>query len=776
MASLRAVVLAVVGVGAAAQGGVEPILDRVRAQFLWPAADAVPAVVAAARGFVSTLNASCLWPDINYFDQDRANWLAVTHLSRAYTIAQAATVPGSPAFDDPHLLNATACAVTTWLEGKTFPNTNPNWWYGFIGVPLQTSSIFAMQGLNRTSPAAAAAFIQESYKAAWWVNQWGGGANLIWMATVEIMRGAASGNMTALNEGFGAIWSNAVAGNVTSNWQGVVADNSYHFHGTLIMNSAYGVEWLSSLLSFWVVGAGTQWAMDPSRVALLARFIAEGNAQLSFGGRWDWGTQGRGIDRPGMDFSWGLPTPVIRALAAAPGAAPWTSQLLAFADAVDGAPAPGSLVGTKYFWTSDFLTHHRPGWGAALHMHGNNGVWTVETSECDNGECLLCEHTADGVLNLYASDGADAAPSAYAGIFPLLDWNAINGITVEHSTPVDVCGASNTWPTNFTKFVGGCADAGGSGVAAMDTATHATTVQRAWFFFDAAIVATASNLTNQAVDSGRPPADVWTTLVSRLLPQPAADPVTGPVAVGFANGTVVPALPDGDHSWPADAVAWVAAGGVGVWPGVPPAGVNPATGPLPSAPTLVLSVGNRSVPWDAIGPYPGTASGRLLTIALDHGAALPPPPAPGGATGAGYAYVLTANVTPAAMPALTASAAGAACVTATGAVHGAAAADGSVTAAVFWAPGGGSYSCAATGMALSSPGAGLFLVRRGAGGAVTVTASHPNRLGGALTVTVTGAVAGAGCAPGPAPGTTTFTVPLPTDGNYLGSPVNVTCA
>lgn len=84
-----------------------------------------------------------------------------------------------------------------------------------------------MLGLNRTTPSEQATLIERSYDSAWWVNPYGGGANLVWMAQVEIMRGAATGNVTALNQAFNVMWANCVLGNVTANWQGIVADSSY---------------------------------------------------------------------------------------------------------------------------------------------------------------------------------------------------------------------------------------------------------------------------------------------------------------------------------------------------------------------------------------------------------------------------------------------------------------------------------------------------------------------------------------------------------------------
>ena len=41
-----------------------------------------------------------------------------------------------------------------------------------------------MLGANRTSAAEQRALIDFSYDAAYWVNPWGGGANVVWMVQV----------------------------------------------------------------------------------------------------------------------------------------------------------------------------------------------------------------------------------------------------------------------------------------------------------------------------------------------------------------------------------------------------------------------------------------------------------------------------------------------------------------------------------------------------------------------------------------------------------------
>ena len=381
------------------------------------------------------------------------------------------------------------------------------------------------------------------------------------------------------------------------------------------------------------------------------------------------------------------------------------------------------------------------------------------------------------MLNVFSHSEPTAVADPYYQIFPLLDWHEINGVTAEHDTPIPKCGdaTQGTWPITYTAFVGGVAD-GRFGAAALDFASHNTSARKSFFFLDGAVAALASNVSNGRGEPGVPvAADVWTTLASRLV---AADaPGGGGLTLGFANGSSA-AFVDGNYSFGgarARDVRWLHAGGVGYFPWPNASGAAAA----PAVAALGVRLGEVAGDYRSIGAYSGTVRGRLLTAYLDHGDDLPP----AGAAQAGFAYVVAPNVSAAQMPALDAPSgpAGAACLAAEPAVHGASAADGSVARAVFWQESGGEYDTSACGGGLLSLGlagsAGLVVASRD-GATLNVTVAHPTRTGGApLYVTVRGAVArGAGCSPDAARGLTVVSVALPQAPGMTGASVGVSCS
>jgi hypothetical protein len=723
-----------------------------------------------------------------------------------------------------------------------------------------------MLGANRTTPREMELLTGYSFNATWWVNDYAGGANLADMLRVELMRSLATDNATGVAQAYDVLWSNVQVGNATANWQGIVQDGvsgkeggtgehpralwplarcalafssllgahythttapsprlrshsfhcththgqpqSFHFHGEDPLTSAYGAIWLSDQLQLLGIANGTAYTMPPARAAALAYYIAVGVGWTTYGRGWDWATQGRGVDRPGTNFNWGLPLELVALVGSMPGAEAWAGEVAAFVARQSGAPGAPPLVRHHHFWNSDLTAHHRPAWGASVRMHSNKSAagYAVMGSECDNYEDMLAEHFGDGVVNVYAlgADGAggpgspNAVAAGYEGVFPLLDWQALNGITVEHDVPIEPCGSGDVWPLKWTAYVGGVSD-GLYGATAMDTATHGLTGKRAWFFLDSVLIGLGAGLTDAS------PANVRTSLAQRLAPAAG-----GGVQLGFVNGTTV-TLPDGEHALPADAAATVAgvvAGGVGVVPllaSLMPSAAAPGSG----WPSLGIEASLKTAPWSTIGPYTGTATGRTFSAWLDHGT--------GGITGGGYAYALAPNMSAPFVMALGTAladprAASALCgvnspgvqavgvadvdlpgggsgvprlveaayMTAAGAGGG-----GSLTMAAFYdaaatVPGGCGGPGAFPSVAVDTP-AMVIVAVAGAGskapGALTVTVANPVAVGGSVTVTVGGAPAtrGAGCAAAPGGGGTAVTVTMPAGGDAMGSSVTVTC-
>ncbi|CAF3964299.1 unnamed protein product [Rotaria sordida] len=386
-----------------------------------------------------------------------------------------------------------------------------------------------------------------------------------------------------------------------------------------LLTAAYGDAWATNILHFHLATRGTQYALSKDRIEIFGRFLTRGDAWFTMGSVWTWGILGRVIDRGVHVWYTHLFSPDrLRALAMDVTNTSTAIALRDYADRLEHRHETPPLVGNRHFYTSDFQVHRRANWTIALKMHS---VRTIAT-ECLNGENLKGEHIGDGVLNLYTRDAQYGNGEEYENIFALLDWQAINGITVEADIPLLPC--HSQFSMRKTTFVGGVSD-GNYGAAMMDTATHNLTAKRTWHFYDDFIVALADDIQDNTS------ALLQTAVVSRLLPP--ASTAAGQLIVQWSNGTKM-VLADGVYSFPpseprllwfhADNTAWMV---------------------LDDYAALTIDCRNKSGNVNQLGPWNFEMQGRLLTATIVHGRGPTTEPL-------SYKYTIMPNVTVDAVPAL----------------------------------------------------------------------------------------------------------------------------
>ena len=371
----------------------------------------------------------------------------------------------------------------------------------------------------------------------------------------------------------------------------------------------------------------------------------------------------------------------------------------------------------------------------------------TQPDECINGENQKAEHTGQGVLNLYTTNTND-----YHYLFPLLDWQAINGISVEHDIPLEPC-QDGFFPLKKLAFVGGVSD-GLYGLTMMDTATHNLTAQRSWHFYDDAVIVLATNLTLPTSTTA------WTTLTSRLLP-------TGQITVGFFNQTVI-TLADGSYSFPyvqnsTSNVQWIHAGGTDI-------GYLLQT--QPEYNSVGITVGNKTGNYNSIGPSNYSVSARMLTMWLDHGK---------GPYTLDYSYMILPNISLESIPAVIEQYEAEqvfACMSTESQFHGTMWPSLKRASFVFWKNISTTFSCrsALSQLSVEVSDAGAYLFSETTTD-FTISVSHPIRVGGMVRMMVDRVGSGEGCTASTDGNvvTTNVTLLLPPSPELLGASVKVTC-
>jgi chondroitin AC lyase len=714
------------------------VRQRVLELMIWPTAQDVPSVTNNALHFASILNSSCYWPDINYKDKSIIIWDTATHMHRITTMLQALTVNGSLVQNNTNLRTAIHCALNIWLINDW---QDPNWWFNQIDIPIHATSQLLMLGSNVTSFEIKK--IEEiSYRAAWWLHRpQDTGANLLDMIRSQLYRSLATDNITGINQGFSRIWEDIAI--LPLGGQGMQSDWSYHFHGYQLLAGSYGIGWVDNVFMYMLCSDNTQYQPDQQHLLLFGEFLTKGDAWMIIRNEWDWSVIGRSISRPynvsvvDIDSDW------VRLLARSIERNDTKTELMNFADRLDNEPNAPLLIGNKHFYTSDYQVHRRANWTMAIKMQSIR----TQGSECTNGENRKDEHGGQGVLNLYTADKND-----YNFIFPLLDWQAINGITVEHGISLEPCTESGFKAIKF-PFVGGVSD-GQYGLAMMDTASHNLTAKRSWHFYDDAVIALATNLTLRTSTTA------WTTLASRLLP-------TGKISIGFFNSTII-TLNDGNYSFPyvqdkTSNVQWIHLG---------ESNIGYVLQLQQQYDSLGVQVGTVTGNYNSINIYNHPVTARIVTLYINHGL---------GPYLLDYNYMILPNVSLELMPALIKQYDEEqifACISSNNLFHGTMWPRLKRAAFVLWDNITTIFSCKSpmfeVNIELSDAGAYIFSESVTD---FTLTASHPMRVHGTVKITVDRVGNGEGCTVSLNSDATTTNVllALPSSSQLLGASVNVTC-
>ena len=714
---------------------------RVLETMIWPVKDSIPSTVAQALSYARTLNGSCFWPDINYADRSIVVWDTGQHMLRLNVMLQAFTVDGSSVQNDTQLESAIHCALNVWFVHDWL---NPNWWFNEINIPLLATGQLLMLG-DRATSMEIEKIKEISFRAAWWLHRSTDvGANLVNMLQAQLYRSLATGNQTGIEEGFGRMWQDMAVVSVEE--EGIQNDGSYHFHGQQLLSGSYGVVWARSICSFLICSNDTRYQTNQEQLLVLGEFLTKGDAWMIIRNEWDWHVIGRSISRASDGNVVGIESGWLRFLAHVIDTPQTQIELLNLADRLENQPNASPLLGNKHFYTSDYQAHRRLNWTSTIKMQSIR----TRASECTNGENIKDEHGGQGVLNIYTATG-----NGYHSIFPLLDWQAINGITVEHDIALEPCRESQFSEIKL-PFVGGVSD-GQYGLAMMDTASHNLTAQRSWHFYDDAIIALATDLTL------RTPTTAWTTLASRQLP-------SGQITVAFFNSTVV-TLTDGLYSFPCTAsaasrVQWIHVGETDIAYLLP--------GPEQSYQSIGIDLRNKTGNYNTIGVSNVSVTGRTLTVWIDHGL---------GPWTSNYSYLILPHISLAAIPEVIEQYDEEhmfSCLSTHHLFHGTMWPSLKRASFVLWDNITTVFSCESPlfqiNVKLSEAGAFLFSETEMD---FTVTVSHPTRTSGSITVNIDRIGYGDGCTPftNRNAGTTTtdVTLMLPTSTQLLGSPVKVTC-
>ena len=693
-------------------GAIDRLLETVRRQYMeeFLLRGGPPAAVPAPGE-----NGS--WADIDYQDRSPSGWKAAAHLDRTLQMARAFAHPQSAQRQSGDLLAAIARALGYWIENRF---RNPNWWWNVIWQPQRLGDILLLVGdalpedVREGALGLARAEVQQ-YTASGYT-----GANLVNTEGNRLRLGLVTRDPEMVAHAFEAMTQEARVVSVGS--EGIQVDGSFHQHGALLHSGSYGEVFAGDLVRFARVAGGTA-LFPPDALSVLVDYILD--QQWTVRGRTlDFSTTGRALSRQQASGNAATLAGQVQTLAALPGV-PRKHELDAFLARLSGGGSP--LVGNRYFWTSDFMVHHRPEFYVSVKASSTRTFAT----EIGNNENLKGHHLGDGVMYIMRTG------TEYDQTFPVWNWEQLPGTTVRHMDHRLLVDGSWLAVRGAGDPAGGVSD-GMYGAIAMHLERDGLSARKAWFFFDREVVALGADI--------RGPAGAKvTTAVNQAR-------LSGSVIVG--KGGEASVLPEGGPV-ALEGPEWVYHDGV--------------TYVFPERAAVTAEAAMRTGRWSDIN---SVYSSQMLSVPvfslwLEHSGA-----GSGGAPDR-YAYIVAPGVLESEVPAyanehgiaVVANGRGAQAVWHTGLGQ---------LQAVFWQAGS---VTAPSGLAVSVDGPALVIVRESEGEYI-VTAGVLERVAGTVTVRLGRAAAGeSGAKSGAASGTdedeaaapevfeVAFTFP---EGDYLG--------
>lgn len=275
-------------------------IDVIQKRYASSVLPASPEQIARLRAlsarYADSLQPDGEWPDIDYRNDDRANWRVAEHVQRTLVMAKTARLSHQEGKPDSELDAKVNRALQDWTDHDY---RNPNWWWNQIGVPELTGEIATLM-----QPELSKAEVEEvaeiMARSEWRKGKWTG-ANLIWGVENEVVRGCLQGDLDAVKEGYDRMYEEIRI--VSPTEEGIQQDYSFHQHGAQLYSGGYGLAYADDVGRFIAFAWGTHFQIPPNRMAIFSAYVLDGIQWLVRGDTIDYSAVGREITRAGKTIA-----------------------------------------------------------------------------------------------------------------------------------------------------------------------------------------------------------------------------------------------------------------------------------------------------------------------------------------------------------------------------------------------------------------------------------------------------------------------------------------
>jgi len=437
-----------------------------------------PVPDAEIQGWIKTLGPDGSWPDIDYKSQVVSGWNPLNHMRRLSILGSIYAKTKLDGHPDAALLATVTKALDFWLDHTPVCRTNGGWWYNQVGAPnVLTDTMLIIE--DTLSPGEKAKGLKLTathvYKAT--------GENLVWDAAIFFKRALLMNDAATAKQQHDIIVSEIHE----TLAEGLQHDQSFHQHGPQQQMGNYGLSFAAMMSDLAYIWRGTSFALPEDKLALVRRYMLEGEALIVANKAMDISSCGRQL-LPGSPAlkAFTVLTQIGLMAEVDPAHATEYNNAIAQDSAAAGcgdASIPGSRL-DKSFYRSDYLVHRRPDFFASVKLCSHR----VQGGESTSQENLRGRYRSDGGLFIY-QDSLE-----YTDIFPVWNWRKLPGITcASQGKTLQLGGRMDTVDTDFA---GGVSD-GVYGAVGLDYKRDGVTGRKSWFFLDHEIVCLGAGITGQ---------------------------------------------------------------------------------------------------------------------------------------------------------------------------------------------------------------------------------------------------------------------------------------
>ena len=419
------------------------------------------------------------WADINYLGQSPASWEPIQHLDRLAALAVAYAEEKKSGRPIEMLGDVLVRGVRFWIKSEL---RSKNWWFNDIGVPRRLIVILAAcekcLSISELSEIRTRFLPNMDMVPPERLK----GQNSVWYS--EVFYGIA---LVFKDESLLVRARKLFEGELTvGEKEGVQPDYSFHQHGKQFYSGGYGFDFLIDSIDlaygYRLVGL----AISDKKTDFLVNYALMGIYPLIRSGWIDWSARGREVGRLGSNASKvGALVGALKRLEELSQDPIHKSKVLDFLGSLTARQFNKAWVGSKYYWSSDFLVHQTDKLYGSVRVTDGGHV----AAEGLNGE------NSSGYWASFGATYLQTKGDEYIDASPFFDWSRMPGVTSLGYLP-KLEGYLEVPDSRAVGFANG--DAGFIGFRFSHLNLSAS---RSWFFFKNSFVMLGAGIASSSANN-----------------------------------------------------------------------------------------------------------------------------------------------------------------------------------------------------------------------------------------------------------------------------------